>query len=456
MQENKQLRSARKSMNDQKVHKEHSKTAQLACLLAKAKLSNSQRQYAAHAKLTKKQWQEFWRLAVLNQVIPHLVKQVTALRLSEPPAMLVTRANAIRQANTERSEQALRLLDLLSTHRIKVVILKGYLFSHEIYQDTGYKKMNDVDILVEECDFNQASELLIGQGFRRFEEVSEKDFGSKKRHHNVTFIGPNLKCVIGLHWRLTSKLAPFRPDMAGIWSRIIPIQLHDVKAYRMCWEDNLVHLALHLPFFKIGLRELADGANVIEANRKFDWGLFSDHVEAAKGHGPAYRYLSLIDALHMTRVPKDLLQRFKKKTALFNRQDTSLRCNSMERILKSRSVWSGVIEKSYVRFKKARSHHERIAMWKALWSNLLFPPFEEAHKLSPREPKSRMAKSSSRFVAPIKLVMAMAQEYSYLGIAYMAISSTRHAAVSSILKRFEKQPRHVLRSDDELLLEMLE
>jgi len=431
-------------------------SAQLLCLLSKAVLLQQDQDRARSARLSKRQWETLWELAVSNQVIPHIVKRVTELGLTKPPKELVEKASQIRSANTARHEKALDVLAELSAHKIRVVLLKGYLFSHALYNDPGYKKMNDVDILVSDRDFERASLLVTQLGFRPFEEFSEADSGQKKRHHNITLVAHDRTCVIGLHWRLTSKLTRWQPDMASVWERIVPFKVGSTQAFRMCFEDNLVHLALHLPLFKTGLRELADGANVISATPDFNWDLFMAHIEKARGHSPAYRYLRLTDTLGIAPIPAFMLDQLRKSASPFIKLDTDERASSLERVLASRSVWQGVVEKAFIRFKKASTHHERVKLWSTLWAQFLIPPTTEIYRLAPTEPKGMLAQGLARFAAPVKLFMALAQDYSYFGMAFMAINSSKLAARSLVLQMFEPPPKASVTSEDELILKMLE
>jgi hypothetical protein len=118
--------------------------------------------------------------------------------------------------------------------------------------------MNDVDVLIRRRDARLAIDVLGKAGFASVGALFGRDELSDDSHHTPPYVSEDLSCVVGLHWGLASPRSPWKPDTAGIWKRKAPAQVAGAPAFRMSWEDNLLHLCIHLPFFKTGLRELAD------------------------------------------------------------------------------------------------------------------------------------------------------------------------------------------------------
>jgi hypothetical protein len=395
-------------------------------------------------------WRVLGALARSNQVVPFTLRRLQALGLADhlQDASLEELAERIRGQNRERSERAQVVFEALSRAGIEVIVLKGFLFAHALYRDPAYKKMNDVDLLVRSEDYGRAAEILAALGFASLDEFSGKDVGSSKTHHNTTFVGADLRCIVGLHWRLTSPLGPWKPDMPGVWLRRVPVQLGEASAFRMSWEDNLLHLCVHLPFYKIGLRELADAYNVVLASDSgFDWASFDRHVQVAHGEDAVYRLLALTDALMPLAIPGDLLQRWKQKTSRFTIDDTDARIADPNIILRSRSVHLGKIEKTYIVFKKAERYRERVRAWGNLWQLLLWPNQAELGRISGKPDAAGIADLiAARLNAPRKIWYALARDFGHTGLSMMLVLSALKVAkdTATIPFRADGRPFHEL------------
>jgi hypothetical protein len=374
-------------------------------------------------------WAELADLARDNQVVPFTLRRLEALgyadRLGLAGAPLREQAARIRDQNAGRSARAAHVFAAFGAAGIEAIVLKGFMFAHALYRDAAYKKMNDVDVLVRDQDYARAAEILRTLGFRSYDEFSGEDVGSSKTHHNTTFVSEDLRCIIGLHWRLTSPLGPWKPDMAGVWARRVPVELGEARAFRMAWEDNLLHLCIHLPFFKIGLRELADAYNVVLASgAPFDWDAFDRHVQLAGGEDAVYRLLVLADALVPLGIPAALRAAWTGRTSRFTRRDTDRRVATPDVILRSRSVYVGKIEKNYIVFKKTERYGERAAAYGRFFQMLLWPETDELRRIAGRPELAGVTQTMrARAAAPAKIWNALARDFGHTGLSMMLLLS---------------------------------
>jgi hypothetical protein len=389
-------------------------------------------------------WEEMGRLAELNAVAPLTLKNVGAagLTASVPHPVLEaweTATAAVRAAAAARQEHGGRLLAALERAGVETIVLKGSLFAASLYGNPAYKKMNDVDLLVRFADAERALATLRAEGFRGVGELFGEKEISARSHHAPPYVSEDLACVIGPHWGLCSPLAPWRPDLDGIWERKAPVEVAGARAWRMSWEDNLLHLCIHLPFFKIGLRELADVYNVaLFAEPGIDWPRFDALVARWRAEDAAYRVLRLTDALVDLGIPAAMLERWRARARAFTREDTDARAARPDLILESRSTQVARIEKAYAVFKLTGKYSERARAWAGMWAGLLWPKEAEALKLSGLEPGARgwRARSAARLRAPAKLWRAMAREHGQVPLAAMTAINAGILVRDTVLRPF--------------------
>jgi len=322
------------------------------------------------------------KLAELNAVLPLSIKNLKKLQKKfNIPDKYQEKIDNINIRNQKRREKAKIFLKLFNKNNIETIILKGFLFADTLYNDPNYKTMNDVDILVKKSDAPKASRLLKSLGYFNYESYYDDTEVSNKTHHAPAYTCENNDCVVGLHWGLITPKAPYKPDIHHIWKEKLPARVADTDCFQMCPEDNVLHLCLHLPFYKIGLRELADVYNLILLSN-FDWQKFDNHVQKSKSYDPVFRVLSLTNALQDISIPADLLDKYKTFASYFVKQDVKIRLENPELILHSRSVHLGKIEKQYVILRRSEQLKEKFSALINMYLLIYFPNRSEIQKLS--------------------------------------------------------------------------
>lgn len=375
-------------------------------------------------------WQAAFDLARLNAVLPLTLTCLKAEKLaSRIPSELLSRWESevapIVARGTKRSEWSGRMLQALSDAGIEVIVLKGSLFADVLYGDRTYKKMNDVDVMIRRKDAERAIAVLIKVGFTSVGALFGRKELSEDSHHTPPYVSEDLMCVVGLHWGLASPRSAWKPDTAGIWKRKLKVEVAGSPAFGMSWEDNLLHLCIHLPFFKTGLRELADVYNVALSNR-IDWSVLASRARNWGAEDALYRVLGLTDALLPLAIPTRHLRAWESAASLFTRKDTQRRLGQPSSILHSRSTQAGMIEKAYAVFKLTESYPERVKAWAGMWAFLIWPKREELLKLAALRQElnsSRGQVIKARLNAPLQLWRAMARDHGHLPLAVMTLAN---------------------------------
>lgn len=413
-------------------------------------------------------WEKLFVLSELNAVTPlTLVNLAAAGLLENLPAELLERWEAkaapIRERNAKRVVWATQVLEALHEAGIEVIVLKGSMFADEIYRDRSYKKMNDVDVMIRREDAEETIDVLKSLGFQGVGALFGKSEISASSHHTPPYVSADLACVIGLHWGLVSPLSPWRPDTLGIWKRKVAIRVADAPAFRMSWEDNLLHLCIHLPFFKTGLRELADVYNLV-LHTQMDWDHVARLAHRWRAEDAVYRVLALADALVELGIPGKYWRNWSVRSSGFTLKDTEKRLLDTAELLRSRSTQAAKIEKAFAVFTLSENYAERAKAWAGMYALLLWPKESELVKLAAeRELASHRGRwLRARLRAPMQLWNAMARDHGHLPLAAMTVvnagviaRATARAALSRITQK--GKPGRSLRDHPAVrLLEVLE
>lgn len=174
----------------------------------------------------------------------------------------------IKIENEERNKIAYDLINNLLKNNIRVIILKGSLFSKTVYQNDGYKKMNDFDLLINKNDWNQMQEILFNLGFfpLGFGWGGEKQKPTKYSHTAIPFISKDFKCIIGTQWSLKSPTTKHKINIKEIWNTAQPFDFNGLQCKQLSAEYNLLHLILHLGVYKCGIRDCMDIYNLMQSH----------------------------------------------------------------------------------------------------------------------------------------------------------------------------------------------
>ena len=386
-------------------------TERLLVLMSYAALDDAERAEAGERAL-QADWEAFATLAEDNATAPLVRWNLQRAGLDEHvPAAVRARMGAI--AETVKAKNAARLrvgcdmLARLAARGVPVVVLKGVLFAETIYGNAFYKKMNDIDILIRREDLDAiyavydelglfSAAELVGGNPRKQEKFS---------HHAPPFFSRDLACMIGTHWGLITPLAPYKLDYDAIWSRVRDVSIGSAPAKQMAPEDNLHHLCVHLPYYKTGVREIADIYNLVR-HAALDWDLLLAEVAKAKTENLVYHALALANRLSPRPEVTAVLATLAPRVSWYFRRDVARKTARIGTLLRSRSVHMSRIEKAYADFRSTKDAGEKRRAFRRIMGGILAPPAADVAKLSSLDAPTLTA----RIAAPWRISRVFARD----------------------------------------------
>jgi hypothetical protein len=179
------------------------------------------------------------------------------------------------------SNQKREFLDVLKhfyKNGIKTILLKGVFLASKCYGDAHERPYLDMDILIKKDDAAKAFEILKDLGYiqgkynRKTKEIEEFDdnrllgYESELQHYGE-FAKTNksefLECFfIDVHHRLNTIFDDFAYDIDALFERSVMDSIEETKFYRLSNEDFVLHLASHLYWHTLSIRDIISGRDI--------------------------------------------------------------------------------------------------------------------------------------------------------------------------------------------------
>ena len=183
-----------------------------------------------------------------------------------------------------------------------------------IYEEKQ-RTMYDVDLLVRETDLPKAERVLRSLGYEFSPEGvgCSYEFARQFMGEIPYVLGP---MVIELHWHLVAPLWYRRVtnfDLDGIWDRAVPIDIEGAPAYRLCLEDEIIHLCYHLAIHH-GLAHRTGYQDIIRvihsASGHLDWSVLAERACAWRVSVACWAALRAAHQFDPETVPAEALDAF--------------------------------------------------------------------------------------------------------------------------------------------------
>lgn len=320
----------------------------------------------------------------------------------------------VQTDNENRNAEAVRFLTEFKKANIEVAILKGNLLLHTVYHDTGYKRMNDFDILIHPKDWPAVQDIYMRLGYipLGFGWSGEKQKPAKFSHAGMSFISPNFKCIIGTQWGLKSPTTDYRVDIAEAWQTSRDFDFNGVPVKQLSPEYNLLHLVLHMGIYKCGIRDCMDVYNLLLTETDLDEAKLIALFKKSNASDKAFFTLRLCDYCS-DAVPFSLLNNIAPKANSYHGQRIKSR---LQLTLKTGDMQASYqdyfqdIEKDVIYFNLFPKFHQKVFFYYKIHKQIVWPEKEIALKLSDKNYKPSISNVvTARLKAPF-LVLALISE----------------------------------------------
>lgn len=244
----------------------------------------------------------FYAYCLKWKIAPWIYKQLQRNRLKlsqETMALFELEHSKIKKQNTARNETALKFLKRFDQEKIEIAVLKGNYLAHAVYEDVGYKRMNDFDILIHKADWDKIQDIYLELGFipLGFGWSGEKEKPASYSHVGMSYISPDFTCIIGSQWGLKSPTTAYQISADDIWKETIDFDFYGLVVKALSPEYNLLHLVLHLGVYKCGIRDCMDLYN-LSAKLPIDFEKYTAICKMAKAESKSVFALSISNLCH--------------------------------------------------------------------------------------------------------------------------------------------------------------
>lgn len=203
--------------------------------------------------------------------------------------------------------------DMFNKAGIKVIPLKGIIFSDTLYHNLGLRPMIDIDILVQEKDLLSAKNELLRLGYKIYLKNLPENYW--KRHHcHFQFHNLDKNVALELHWAF----APPRPDKIGLteaWQRARYQKIDNQEVLTLSPEDTLLSLCINMcrniPNLQfVPLKNLVDiNELILQHGGKLDLDYLKNRFAEWKLRGAFFYVHSLTERFLKTHWPDKLISR---------------------------------------------------------------------------------------------------------------------------------------------------
>ncbi|MDF2660702.1 MAG: hypothetical protein K0Q94_3493 [Paenibacillus sp.] len=226
-------------------------------------------------------WDQFIELTRHHRVYPLVYSNVSRLGKELLPQHVV---QVLQQDYTNNTFQMLRLSAEMQMIGIKLdkseipyLLVKGPLLAERLYGDISLRTCKDLDILVADQDLERAGAVLRDAGYFAA-DADPATILTETREHHHSYIHPNKKIQIELHWRLNWKTWS-EPTFDELWARKRTFSFKGVSVHSFGPEDLFLSLTTHGARHGWSrLRWLSDIDKLMA--EELDWSRIVQHLEA--------------------------------------------------------------------------------------------------------------------------------------------------------------------------------
>ncbi len=216
-----------------------------------------------------------------------------------------------RARNLALAQEVLTIVDLLATHNIPAIPLKGPVLAQTLFGDLALRQSGDLDFLVLPRHVSSALDILGSLGYQLKQSLGGgQDAAYRRYYSHFELVRPDQMILAELHWNLTPHIMAVRFDLDGLWERACTIPFEARSVLSLSPEDYLIFLCVHgSKHWWCQLNWVCDIHEFLSAHPAIDW---QRCLELARKQGCQRMLLlglSLAEALLGTELPAPVRDR---------------------------------------------------------------------------------------------------------------------------------------------------
>jgi len=267
------------------------------------------------------EWGYFLQTAINHGVLPSLYRQVADICPEAVPAEFLADMQNLYRARARRNlrvtAELLKVLSHLESHGIVGVPFKGPVLAQVAFGDLTLRQFANLDVLVRRQDFGRVKDLLLGAGYRFFDNLTEKQRHSAIRHgKDVSFNRPG-GVLLKIHRRFATGCYGSTLDLETAIRRAVPVNLAGKTVRCLAPVDLLLTICLNSTFklwSKLG--DINDVARVVQSQGRWDWPDILRRAQEAGLRRIVLLGLSLAAELLAAPVPLEVLDQAARDPAI--------------------------------------------------------------------------------------------------------------------------------------------
>lgn len=250
-------------------------------------------------------WMSVCALSHRCRIAPVLYQCLRGARRSAPPDVLEwfrTQYYETVARNLALQNELRDVLGWLSEARVPVIVLKGLALAH---LGTGLARTShDIDVLIHDEVLPHVDALLERHGYQALPGYSH-DF--HKRYRRPT---PSGLRVVEVHFALSDRPRPYRPDVAGIWERSEATEAFGAPARVPALQDHLLLALMQIPHHHWAMRLLVDVWQVtLRWERAIPWPEFLARARTWQMDALTRSTFHALGTMFEAPIPSDLMAR---------------------------------------------------------------------------------------------------------------------------------------------------
>jgi hypothetical protein len=193
-------------------------------------------------------WSLVLQIAIQNGVFPLVYQRIMAFVGKQMPLEEIARWKTLYQVNTQNNFRLtwklIELIKLLINNDVECIVLKGPIYSLQVYGDIALRQFLDLDVLIHQTDFLNVDKILEQHGYVPSIKLDSRQKKFQLRSDNYflyTFKGDSFE----IHWDISHPWSLSLFTQQQVWSNILPITILDQEVYTLSPEDTILYICLH-------------------------------------------------------------------------------------------------------------------------------------------------------------------------------------------------------------------